>query len=91
MDGWNTSLSFWISAYFPGLVLLVLGRVTIGCFNWMMNQTFTWEMGGNHQFHPLKNGCCLGFQLHHQIQHGYIPEGFFHASPENQQIPWKFP
>ncbi len=27
MDGWNTILSYWVSAYFQGLLLLVLGRV----------------------------------------------------------------
>ena len=29
---------------------------------WMVNQTFNWEMGGNHQFHPFKflvPGCFL--------------------------------
>ena len=55
-----------------------------------MNKTFTWETGGNHQFHPLKNGCCLGFQLHHQIQHGYTPEGltWLHM---RIRYSWKFP
>ena len=27
MDGWNTILSYWVSAYFQGLLLLVSGRV----------------------------------------------------------------
>ena len=27
MDGWNTILSYWVSAYFQGLLPLVLGRV----------------------------------------------------------------
>ena len=30
MDGWNTILSYWVSAYFQGLLLLVSGRVSIG-------------------------------------------------------------
>ncbi len=29
MDGWNTILSYWFSAYFQGLLLLVSGRVPI--------------------------------------------------------------
>ena len=28
MDGWNTILSYWVSAYFQGCLLLVSGRVT---------------------------------------------------------------
>ena len=31
-----------------------------GRFNWMMNQTFTWEMGVNHHFHPLKKKLVTG-------------------------------
>ena len=27
MDGWNTILSYWVSAYFQGRLLLVSGRV----------------------------------------------------------------
>ncbi len=30
MDGWNKILSYWVSAYFQGLLLLVLGRVFKG-------------------------------------------------------------
>ena len=30
------------------------------CFSWMMNQTFTQKMVGNHHFHPLKNASNLG-------------------------------
>ena len=26
MDGWNTILSYWVEAYFQGLLLLVSGR-----------------------------------------------------------------
>ena len=29
MDGWNTILSYWVSAYFQVLLLLVLGRVNL--------------------------------------------------------------
>ena len=70
-------------------MLLVVGRVTIGCFNWMMNQTFTWEMGGNHQFHPLKKWLAFEFQLHHQIQL-HTPEGltWLHM---RIRYSWKFP
>ena len=31
MDGWNTILSYWVSAYFQGRLLLVSGRV---CLFW---------------------------------------------------------
>ena len=41
-----------------------------GCFNWMMNQTFTllikWLF---HYFHPLKKGCSLEFQDVHMFWH----------------------
>ena len=51
-----TLLSIW-SYYPPGTLnnhCLVV--VSIGWF-----QTFTWEVVGNHHFHPLKTGC-LGYQ-----------------------------
>ncbi len=32
MDGWNTILSYWVSAYFEGRLLLVPGRVNIHNF-----------------------------------------------------------
>ena len=34
MDGWNTSLSYWVSAYFQGLWPLVSGRVSP--LNWRL-------------------------------------------------------
>ena len=40
-----------------------------GCFNWMMNKIFTWEMVGNHHLYPFKTGwiCssrCISFLKH---------------------------
>ncbi len=42
MDGWNTSLSYWVSAYFQGLLPLVSGRVSFW-WAWGRRLRFLWD------------------------------------------------
>ena len=47
MDGWNTSLSYWVSAYFQGRWLLVSGRVS-SVFKY--HALYTWQtLGSKHE------------------------------------------
>ena len=42
-----------------------------GDFNWMI--TFTWEMVGNHHFHPFKTGSSeFQVQINSDKQHGFM-------------------